>query len=85
MSTNDLLSNAIATAVLAVVAAIGGKVNSWLAKKKNEAEDIAVAREKIRALEASIGAPSSGIIQTIDDVFKAIRSLESEIKTIKKG
>lgn len=75
---NEILANAIATSLLAIVAALGGALNHWLHKRKSRNDDLAAANEKIRAIENRLGITATEI-KTMDDVFKEIRRINAQL------
>lgn len=79
MSMNEVFSQAIATAILAVAAAIGAKANAALTKRKQRVKDLACAEEKITQILTHLGLKKSTKLQTLDDVFKEIRHINAYI------
>lgn len=76
MELSDIFANAIATAALAVVAAFGGVLNSWLKRRERYCKDLAAAKEKIRKICNAIDMDPCEI-KNIDDVFDALRKIDT--------
>lgn len=84
MEITEILSQTIATVLVATTAAVGGILNSWLNKKSRERKDMAAACEKLRMLCEKLGLQAK-CIRTMDDVFNEIRRINAELEKRKDG
>lgn len=78
------LMNALVGFASIASGAIGILIKTYVDKNAREATDMAALKEKIRSMWDELGMPYEDL-KTLDDMFKAVRSLQLKIKEMKCG
>lgn len=74
--TSETILNALASILATGSALFGALVSRWLARQRRQDRDLACAREKIRGLYLHLGLVLPEQLETLDDVFAAIRAIQ---------
>lgn len=82
--TSETILNALASILATGSALFGAVVSRWLARQRRQDKDLACAREKIRLIYTRLGWTLPDNLETLDDVFCAIRKVMAQLDELER-